>query len=85
MLILEVFGQLPPEREPLVADMAAVEEQFSSMDGSHVVVEVPGRRGYVEAVWLGARIALFRVRLEVVDQRVCRLVCLVTEWTLVGP
>ena len=67
MLILEVSGQLPPEREPLVADMAAVEEQLPSMDRSHVMIEAPGRRCNVETVWLRAGVAFLCVRLEVID------------------
>ena len=84
MLILEVSGQLPPKGEPLIADVAAVEEQLPSVDRPHVMVETPGSRGNVEAVWLRAGVAFLRVRLEVIDQCVRRLVCLVAEGALVG-
>ena len=84
MLILEVSGQLPPKGEPLIADVAAVEEQLPSVDRPHVMVETPGSRGDVEAVWLRAGVAFLCVCLEVIDQCVRRLVRLVAEGALMG-
>ena len=52
MLILEVFGELPPDRESSITDMAAVEKPFPFVGRPHVMIEVLSCSGDVETVWL---------------------------------